>query len=331
MKPKTISLGKTNLQVSRIGLGLAALGRPGYINIGHGEDLAFNYVVEAMERRAHRLLDLAYKNGIRYFDTARSYGRGEQFLRSWLEEQQPKDVVISSKWGYTYTAEWEVETDVHEVKDHSLENLQRQWEKSKELLPFLRIYQIHSATFESGVLEKTDVHHYLNELRDAHGIFIGITVSGPDQAEILQRAMEIEVGEKPLFDIVQATFNIMEQSTGAVLKEASDRGLGVVIKEALANGRLTPRNGDPGFAKQKQRLEIIGREYGVGMDAVALAFVLAQPWVHSVLSGAAVDNHLLSNLDALKTHLGPDALRQVGEMVMAREDYWAQRDQLQWN
>jgi hypothetical protein len=32
-------LGATNVMVSRLGLGMAALGRPGYINLGHGEDV----------------------------------------------------------------------------------------------------------------------------------------------------------------------------------------------------------------------------------------------------------------------------------------------------
>ena len=41
-------LGSTNLFVSPIGLGLAALGRPGYINIGHAEDLEENYDVDVM-------------------------------------------------------------------------------------------------------------------------------------------------------------------------------------------------------------------------------------------------------------------------------------------
>jgi aryl-alcohol dehydrogenase-like predicted oxidoreductase len=331
MAPNLITLGDSGLQVSRIGLGLAALGRPGYINIGHSEDLAFDYVVEAMERRTHRMLDLAYRKGIRYIDAARSYGRGEEFLRSWLVENGVKDVVVGTKWGYTYTADWEVETDVHEVKDHSLDNLQRQWEKSKMLLPNLRVYQIHSATFESGVLEKTEVHRYLATLREEHGIFIGISVSGAQQAEVLARAIDLEVKGRRLFDMVQATFNIQEQSAAGVLEEAAARGIGVLVKETLANGRLTPRNEEPDFQINKQRLQIIAREYEVGMDAVALAFVLQQPWAQVVLSGAAVPNHLQSNMQALNIELGPDAYRQIAAMKLDADTYWAKRQALKWN
>ena len=76
-------LGNTGLTVTPLGLGLAALGRPGYINLGHAADLAYDYEVAAMEARAHALLDAAWAAGVRYFDAARSYCRGEEFLGRW--------------------------------------------------------------------------------------------------------------------------------------------------------------------------------------------------------------------------------------------------------
>ena len=53
-------LGQTGLQVSPIGLGLAALGRPGYINLGHAQDLSAGRDVAAMEHHAHAVLDAAW-------------------------------------------------------------------------------------------------------------------------------------------------------------------------------------------------------------------------------------------------------------------------------
>lgn len=76
------TLGRTDLSVSRMGLGLAALGRPGYINIGHADDLRHDYDIDAMRERAHVVLDAAWDAGVRYFDVARSYGRGEEFWRA---------------------------------------------------------------------------------------------------------------------------------------------------------------------------------------------------------------------------------------------------------
>ncbi|MGD2177074.1 MAG: aldo/keto reductase, partial [Anaerolineae bacterium] len=100
------SLGSTDLLVSPIGLGLAALGRPGYINLGHADDLGQAYEVAAMEAHAHEVLEAAFEAGVRYYDVARSYGRAEQFLSNWLRAREltPQDVTVGSKWGYTYTA-----------------------------------------------------------------------------------------------------------------------------------------------------------------------------------------------------------------------------------
>src|SRR5581483_11890912 len=108
---ETRHLGRTPLVASRLGLGLAALGRPGYINLGHADDLAGHTDVASMERAAHAVLDAAYDAGVRYFDAARSYGKAEAFLASWLARRglAPGDVTVASKWGYTYTTDWRVD------------------------------------------------------------------------------------------------------------------------------------------------------------------------------------------------------------------------------
>src|SRR4051812_21721615 len=70
--------------VARLGLGLAALGRPGYMTLHHADDLEGRYDPTVMEARAHSVLDAAYAGGIRYIDVARSYGCAEAFLASWI-------------------------------------------------------------------------------------------------------------------------------------------------------------------------------------------------------------------------------------------------------
>src|SRR5712692_5925432 len=111
----------TELLPSRIGLGLAALGRPDYINLGHGRDLAGATEVPALELRTHEVLDAAYAAGVRYFDAARGYGRAEEFLASWLDASGIAlgDVTVGSKWGYVYTADWHIDAVEHEAKDLS--------------------------------------------------------------------------------------------------------------------------------------------------------------------------------------------------------------------
>lgn len=330
---ETRVLGRTGLHVTRIGLGLAALGRPGYINLGHAQDLNAEYDVEAMEAHTHEVLDAAWDAGIRYYDAARSYGRAESFLASWLSARglSPEDATVGSKWGYTYTAGWQVDAEVHEVKEHSLDVLRRQRQESDERLgAHLDLYQIHSATLKSGVLENDDVLAELARYRDA-GLAIGLSVSGPRQAETIRRAIDVTVGGAPLFGAVQATWNLLEPSAGSALAEASAAGMGVIVKEGVANGRLTPKNDDPAFAEQRALLDEVAAELNTTLDALALAAVLAQPWCDVVLSGAARVEHLRSNVAALDVAWTDGIADRLGRLRESPEAYWETRSSLEWS
>lgn len=317
-----------------MGLGLAALGRPGYINLDHATDLNRMYAVDAMETRAHAVLDAAWAGGIRYFDAARSYGRAEAFLESWLAQREiaPADVSVGSKWGYTYTANWQIEAEQHEVKEHSLPVFTRQWAESKTHLGrYLRLYQIHSATLESGVLANKAVLTALAALRESDNVAIGLSLSGATQADTLLRAMELEVDGVRLFDVVQATWNLLERSAGDALRQADESGMQVIVKEALANGRLTERNADPGFAPKLARLQAESRRLHTTIDALALAAVLANPWVGLVLSGAATIAQLQSNLEALRVVIDAEGHEALAEVMEQPTLYWATRSAMPWN
>jgi aryl-alcohol dehydrogenase-like predicted oxidoreductase len=319
--PWVRTLGPAELPVTAIGLGLAALGRPGYLNLGHGDDLGSDRSVAALELGAHAVLDAACDAGVRYFDAARSYGRAEAFLASWLRRRElaPGEVTVGSKWGYTYTAGWHVQADPPEVKDLSVDTFRRQLGETRELLgDYLSLYQIHSATLESGVLENPAVHTELAELR-AGGVSVGLTTSGPEQAQTVRRA--IGAGG---FDTVQATWNLLEPSVGPALADAQHEGLGVIVKEALANGRLTSRGGCP-------ELEQVARRVGASPDAVALAAALAQPWANVVLSGAASREQITSNLAARQVAWDREAAEALDRLAEEPGAYWRTRGELAWN
>lgn len=322
-------LFRAKLKASRTGIGLAALGRPGYINLNHAKDLEHDYDVLAMEARAHKVLDAAFARGVCYFDVARSYGKAEAFLGTWLEQNSHAagDITVGSKWGYTYTANWQVQADKHEVKEHSLVNLEKQWRKSRALLgEHLDLYQIHSATLETGVLKNAAVLDKLAELK-AGGTAVGLSLSGPGQMATLEQALSVKAGDGLLFDAVQATFNVLEPSAGKMLELAHAEGLGVIVKEAVANGRLTNRNNE-------NKLEILktqAERLGTTPDALALAFILDKPWVDVVLSGAASVEQLESNLQALDVTLDDEVRALFADLRETPEAYWQTRSELSWN
>ena len=319
----TRKLGHTGLPVSPIGLGLAALGRPAYITLRHAEDLGLDRNVGALRRRTHAVLDAAHAAEVRYFDAARSYGRAEEFLASWLAEREigPGEVTIGSKWGYQYTGGWQINAEKHEVKDLSVSALRRQLDETHAVLgEHLDLYQVHSATLESGVLEDDAVLSELENLKK-RDVALGLTVTGPHQAETIARALETGA-----FDTVQATWNLLERSASDALAQAHEAGLGVIVKEPLANGRLADREGDA-----DERLLATARERGQPPDALALSAALAQPWADVVLSGAATVEALRSNLTALETApYSQETDRRLLPLREEREHYWLERANLLW-
>jgi aryl-alcohol dehydrogenase-like predicted oxidoreductase len=324
---RTRPLGATGLGVTPVGLGLAALGRPAYIDLGRDADLGPDRGVAALERRCHQVLDAAWAAGVRYLDAARSYGRAEAFLASWLAARglDPAAVTVGSKWGYTYVGDWRMDADTHEVKDHSLAALTRQAAESRALLgDHLDLYQVHSATLDSGVLEDRAVLAELARLRE-EGVVIGLSTSGPAQAATIRRALEVTADGVAPFACVQATWNLLEPSAGPALAEASAAGWGVIVKEAVANGRLTP-HGQGGHA-----LDRVAARHGVGVDAVALAAVLANPWADVVLSGAVTAAQLASNLAAVQVELDQSELAELGGLAEPAEGYWRTRAGLSWS
>ncbi|MFJ3774761.1 aldo/keto reductase [Streptomyces sp. NPDC090075] len=308
-----------------IGLGLAAVGRPGYINLDRDEDLGENRTVEALRTRTHELLDAAYAQGVRYFDVARSYGRSEEFLADWLTAHPDlTDVVVGSKWGYTYTADWTTDAEKHEVKDHSLATYDRQRAESAALLgDRLDLYQIHSVTPDSPALTDKELHARLAEAA-ATGLTLGFSTSGPAQADAIRAALAITVDGEPLFRTVQSTYNALETSAGPALAEAHDAGLTVIVKEGMANGRLAAPHAP-------DALRTVAEQTGLGCDAVALAVVLCRPWAGVVLSGAATLTQLASNLHAAAVDLDEDQLTRLATLTEDPRTYWERRGSLPWH
>ena len=287
--------------LARLGVGLAAVGRPAYINTGSAQALPAERSVAALRAQTAALLDAAWSAGIRWIDVARSYGRAEEFLSSWLGTGEHPGLTVSSKWGYAYVGDWQRDAAVHEAKEHSLAQFTAQLDETRALLD-VDAYLVHSLTPDSPLLTDLPLLGALGELR-GRGVRVGFSTSGPRQAETVERGLALVVDGVRLFDVVQSTWNAWEQSAGLALAAAHAEGVHVVVKEALANGRLV----DP-----------LG-------DAPALAAVLAQPWADTVLLGAAGPDQLRSNLRCLQVD-APD----VGGAAVDPQTYWAQRAQLAW-
>ena len=315
---------------ARWALGTAVLGRPAYINTGSAGQLPADRSVEAYRAHTALMLDAAVAAGVDWIDTARSYGRAEEFVGDWWRSRAAADPsfperapTISSKWGYRYVGNWDMRAAVHEVKDHSLAHFREQLALTRRCLPRLNLYQVHSLTPDSPLFDDEPLLRALGELRDS-GVAVGFSATGARQGEIIRQAMEIDVDGARLFSAVQATWNLLEPSAGPALREASRRELTVIVKESLANGRLVV---DPPPA-----LLAAADRHGATVDAVALAAVAQQPWADRVLLGPAGVEQLHANLRADAVELDPDELTGlVTELAMDPGDYWRERSALAWH
>jgi aryl-alcohol dehydrogenase-like predicted oxidoreductase len=320
---------------ARLGLGLAALGRPGYVTLNHASDLGGRYDPSAMEAHAHAVLDAAFDGGIRYVDAARSYGRAEDFVASWLQRRaiEPGQVVVASKWGYTYTAGWSTSATQHEVKDHSLAAFERQLAESVERLGrYLLLYQIHSVTADGKTLEDNALIDAIARLRDT-GIRAGLSVSGAGQDIAIRRALAVRRDGVRVFDSVQATWNLFERGAESALEEAHAAGMKVVVKESLANGRLTQvnRNDDEMFYPLVAEIRGLAESRGTTIETVALAAALARPWADVVLTGAATVGQIRSNVAALELPYDSELEEQLRSVSISSAEYWRARSSFRWN
>lgn len=312
------------MKLSRLGFGTAAIGRPMYINIRSQVSEPFDF--NKFKADGIHMLENAYQSGIRYFDTAPGYGMSEELLIEWLKSKNDSSIEIATKWGYEYTANFDPNATNHEVKEHSLKMFQKQWQQSEKLLPHLSTYQIHSATFDTGVLENEEVLNELNRLKAEYSLKIGLTTSGDNQTEVLAAALK-----NNLFEVFQVTYNVFDQSLRLFLEENDLIGKRIIIKEGLANGRVFRNENFKHYDTAYTLLENLANKYNTGVDAIALQFCAQTIDAYSVLSGASLKEQLVQNSKAVDLELTLGEIDKLKVLAIPAQAYWKERKQMEWN
>jgi aryl-alcohol dehydrogenase-like predicted oxidoreductase len=133
--------------------------------------------------------------------------------------------------------------------------------------------------------------------------------------------MRTAVDGRPLFSVAQVTWNLLEPSVAPAAAEAAAAGWTILIKEALANGRLAAG----GASSPPAPLAALAAARNVTADAIAIAAALANPWASVVLSGAVTPGQLAANLAALEA----GGLPQL-DLAEPPSAYWASRAARPW-
>ena len=159
------------------------------------------------------------------------------------------------------------------------------------------------------------------------GIEIGISTTGLDQNEMIEKVIEINK-KSVLFSSIQSTYNIFEQNSENFLIKARQEGISIIIKEVFANGRLSSNN-------QIYNREIIldinqhSLTLNQSIEKIAFLWVLQKPWVDIVLSGATTKTQIDENFNCLKfLKLELGFLKQY---KLPSDLYWSDRKKLNWN
>lgn len=246
-----------------LGLGLIAIGRPW----GHKPSPV------PTQDQVDTLLNSALDLGIRFFDTAASYGTSEQQLGEFLRKLSPDrlaQLAVATKFG----DHWDAERSTAYV-DHSYDALCRSLDRSLELLPRIDILQLHKATAE--VMNNTDVRRAFDYARSS-----GIATWGASVKTLPDARAAIE---NDAFEYVQFPLHKANASLLPALEWARERHKTILTNRPFDEGKLIYA-GDR-LARRKARLE-------------AFRFLLRHDFQGTVLTGTQSPAHLKENIESFR-------------------------------
>jgi len=240
--------------------------------IGIGKPWGFANPEVPDERRAHELLERAFTLGVRYFDTAPSYGVSEQRIAAFLATLPPAAraaLRIATKFG----EHWDAARGEPFV-DHTYDALRRSLDGSIERLGRIDFLQLHKTSL--AVLRSADLARAW-EYAAALGITaIGASVSDAESAELAI--------DNPAYSILQLPYNAAQEAFGTAIDRAAARGMHVAVNRPFGMGRMLYEN----------------REL---TKADAFAFILRRNFNGVILSGTKSPAHLEENYRAFQDAL----------------------------
>ncbi len=269
------TLGRTGLRVSIVGFGAEAIGRPGRS-------------AEEADRKLNAVVDL----GVNLIDTASAYGNSEVFIGRALSSRHRRGechFVTKCGWNSDWSPAWKP-AELRRTIDASLNRLQ---------VDALDVLLLHSCSLED--LKQGEGIEILREAKAGGKVqFIGY--SGDNHA----LSWAVDSGR---FDVVEASFNVLDQANAAAIARAHESGIGVVVKRPIANA--VP--GASSRPKSEYAAQYWPRWQAMDMDRskvggipwleAAVRFSAFQAGVSSVLVGSSHPDHVAEMLRAVD--LGP--------------------------
>jgi aryl-alcohol dehydrogenase-like predicted oxidoreductase len=287
-----VLLGKTGLEVTRLGAGLSQIGLK---------------LDSSQFEQAGRALNAYLDAGVNFLDTAPCYRQSQAAIGEFVSHRRD-EFVLATKAGHHPDGyhlltgrPWSGPT-IRESIERSLKTLRTE---------YVDILQLHSPG--RAVLERGEAVEELLKLKDEGKTrFIGLSGEGGAAEWAIQN---------PVFDTLQTTYNLIDQASHSIIERAAALGMGVIIKRPIANGvwgRTEPPlagEGDwgefgamVGYHQRYLAMTQEGPLAGAPEDPVALAmgFVLANKNVHTAIVGSQNPAHIQGNVDMFERGLSLD-------------------------
>ena len=275
------TLGQSDLQVSKYGLGCMSLGTD--------------------ESTAFPILEAALEEGINYFDTADLYdqGRNEQLLGRFFKNNR-EDVIIATKVGNKWKdgeSGWSWDASKAYIKEQVKTSLKRLE------TDYIDLYQLHGGTLEDPIDETIEAFEELKE----EGIirYYGISSIRPNVIrEYVKRSSIVSV---------MMQYSILDRRPEEeALPLLAENGISVVTRGPVAKGLLSPKyvekltdKGYLDYSLEELRAVLTQLEKKFAdtrtLTEAAIQYNLSQPGVASIIAGASSVEQLRSNAKAVKS------------------------------
>ncbi len=323
-------LGRTGMFVSEICLGTMTFGAP-------EDNGVWGQIADVDQDLADRIVDRSIKAGVNFFDTADVYSGGEserllgQALRNLGVKR--KDAIVATK---VFGQVGEGPNDRGASRGHIMDAVEASLERLQ--LDHIDLYQIH------GTDSVTPIDETLRALDDlvSRGLVRYVGVSNW-QAWRIAKALGLSAARgKARFETVQSYYSIAGRDLEReIVPLLAAEKLGLMVWSPLAGGLLSgkygpgapgngegrratfnfpPVNEDRAWASVAAMREVAAK-HGVGVATVALAYVLAKPFVMSVIIGAKRIDQLDQNLAATELQLDAEDLKRLDEVSELPPEY----------
>ena len=269
----TAILGRTELQVTRLGYGAMA-------------------VRDSEDEHAETILNAVLDAGVNFIDTSIDYGRSEELIGKYISHRRP-EFYLASKCGCPVLPEAVAEGRHVYTRENIAAGVNQSLDRMKT--EYLDIVQFHGSPSKETLAEQEAIETLRDLQREGKIRFLGSSSTLPNIED------HIEMG---VFDEFQIPYSALQREHEDVITKSAEAGIGTVIRGGVAQGEPGQGRGREETWKRFQDADLDElREEDESRSAFVLRFTLTHPAVHAIIAGTKNTEHLQENVQA--SLLGP--------------------------